>query len=224
MFCPGIISASEFNPGKTAKSMFDIKVVAFQGERLVGEGSPEQVIPEIRAAESAHNATSVVVFDASTSEFLGIDLRGSVDEVIARTKAASSAGAGETTAGPTTDDAADQPRGPGRPRLGVVAREVTLLPRHWDWLTVQPGGASAALRRLVDQARSANSGRDRVRRAQESAYRFMSTMLGDATGFEEATRALFAGDRDRFTTHSELWPPDLRTHARRLATEAFPTD
>ncbi len=202
--------------------MSDLNIVAFQGDRLLGEGTLEQVIPEIRAAESADNTTSVVVFDASTSELLGLDLRGSVDEVIARTTAAVSGG--ETPAGPATDDSADQPRGPGRPRLGVVAREVTLLPRHWDWLTVQPGGASAALRRLVDQARSANSGRDRVRRAQESAYRFMSTMLGDAAGFEEATRALFAGDRDRFTTQSESWPPDLRTHARRLAAEAFPTD
>src|ERR1700739_3037247 len=42
---------------------------------------------------------------------------------------------------------------PGRPKLGVVAREVTLLPRHWDWLATQPGGGSVALRKLVGEAR-----------------------------------------------------------------------
>lgn len=205
--------------------MPDFNIIAFQGDQLVGEGSLDAVIPAIHAAESAGGSRPVIVFDASTSELVGLDLRGSVDEAIARAKAAT-AGRTVPAASPSAppDDASDQPRGPGRPKLGVVAREVTLLPRHWDWLAVQPGGASAALRRLVEQARSANSGRDRVRRAQESTYRFMSSTLGDATGFEEATRALFAGDRDRFTTHSESWPTDLRTHARRLAAEAFSSE
>lgn len=202
--------------------MSDPNIVAFQGDRLLGEGSLEHVIPLIRAAESSDSSVSVVVFDAQTSELCGLDLRGSADEAIARARTALRGGGG-TSAG-ANDESADQPRGPGRPKLGVVAREVTLLPRHWEWLAVQPGGASAALRRLIDHARSANSGRDRVRRAQESAYRFMSSMLGDAAGFEEATRALFAGDGVRFTTQSESWPSDLRTHARRLAAEAFPTD
>lgn len=201
--------------------MPELHIVAFQGDRLIAEGSLQAVIPEIRAADVAGSSDSVVVFDSTTSELVGLDLRGSVDEAIARAKAAATGTGGSA---PSPEEESDQPRGPGRPKLGVVAREVTLLPRHWDWLAVQPGGASAALRRLVDQARSANSGRDRVRRSQESAYRFMSSMLGDATGFEEATRALFAGDSDRFTTYSEFWPPDLRAHARRLAAEAFPTD
>ena len=201
--------------------MPDPQIVAFQGDRLIGHGPLEDVIPEIRAAESAGSSASVVVFDSRTSELVGLDLRGSLDEAIARAKGVA---AGDSQSGAAIDDAPNQTRGPGRPKLGVVAREVTLLPRHWDWLAVQPGGASAALRRLVDQARSANSGRDRVRLAQESAYRFMSSMLGDAPGFEEATRALFAGDRDRFTAQSETWPPDLRAHARRLAAEAFSTD
>lgn len=201
--------------------MTEPQIVAFQGNRLIAEGSLESVIPEIRAAEGSDTPDSAVVFDATTSELVGLDLRGTVDESIARARAAIPGG--PRLAAPLQEDPG-QPRGPGRPKLGVVAREVTLLPRHWDWLAVQPGGASAALRRLVDQARSANSGRDRVRRAQESAYRFMSSMLGDATGFEEATRALFASDRARFEANSESWPPDLRTHARRLASEAFPSD
>ena len=76
----------------------------------------------------------------------------------------------------------------------MVAREVTLLPRHWEWLAQQSGGASVALRRLVDQARRGTEDKDRIRRAQEAAYRFMSAMAGNRPNFEDAIRALFAGD------------------------------
>ena len=110
---------------------------------------------------------------------------------------------------------------PGRPRLGVVAREITLLPRHWDWLATQPGGASVALRKLVEQARRTNQGKDRLRLAQEATYRFMSTMAGNEPGFEEATRALFAGDQERFTKLVEPWPVDVGNHARKFAGRAF---
>lgn len=113
------------------------------------------------------------------------------------------------------------PRGPGRPRLGVVSREVTLLPRHWEWLAGQPGGASVALRKLVDEARRANEGADRRRKAQETAYRFMSALAGNETGFEEAARALFAGDGWRFEASTQPWPHDVASHARRLAAPAF---
>ncbi len=105
--------------------------------------------------------------------------------------------------------------------MGVVAREVTLLPRHWDWLNGQPGGASVALRKLVEEARRANAGRDRVRRAQEAAYRFLSALAGNLPGFEEATRALFASDRTRFQEMVEPWPEDVRDHAKTLANAAF---
>jgi uncharacterized protein len=110
-----------------------------------------------------------------------------------------------------------EPRGRGRPRLGVIAREVTLLPSHWDWLNVQPGGASVALRKLVDAARRTNGDRDRVRAAQESTYRFISAIAGNLPGFEEATRALFAYDRRRFGDLISGWPEDIRDYAIRLA-------
>lgn len=107
--------------------------------------------------------------------------------------------------------------GPGRPKLGVVAREVTLLPRHWEWLSGQPGGASAALRRLVDDARRAGEGADRARRAQEALYRVMSTLAGDLPGFEEAARALYARDDARFDSFTATWPGDIRDYLGRLA-------
>jgi len=116
-----------------------------------------------------------------------------------------------------TDVPSTEPRGRGRPKLGVVAREVTLLPRHWDWLSHQPGGASVALRRLVDEARKTSGDRDRVRGAQEAAYNFMSAMAGNLPGFEEAARALFAYDRRKFANLIATWPPDVRDHAVKLA-------
>ena len=113
------------------------------------------------------------------------------------------------------------PRGPGRPRLGVVAREVTLLPRHWDWLAAQPGGASVALRRLVDEARKGAVAGDRRRAAQEAAFRFLQALAGDLPRYEDATRALFAGDIGRFDDATLHWPEDVRDHAALLAADAF---
>jgi hypothetical protein len=113
------------------------------------------------------------------------------------------------------------PRGPGRPKLGVVAREVTLLPRHWDWLAAQPGGASVALRKLVEDARKVSADGDRRRVAQEAAYRFLQAIAGDLPAYEDACRALFAGDIGRFEEATADWPDDLREHAALLAADAF---
>lgn len=115
------------------------------------------------------------------------------------------------------EPSADPIRGRGRPRLGVVAREVTLLPRHWDWLNSQPGGASVALRKLVEEARRTRGDNDRVREAQEAAYRFLNAIAGNLPGFEEALRALFAYDRRRFADLIAGWPQDVRDHAIQLA-------
>src|SRR5690606_32812994 len=107
--------------------------------------------------------------------------------------------------------------GPGRPRLGVTAREVTLLPRHWDWLASQPGGASVALRKLVEAALREAEGPDRTRRSRETAYRFMTAVAGDLQGYEEAVRSLFAGDGAGFDAQTDAWPQGVRAYVRRLA-------
>jgi hypothetical protein len=160
----------------------------------------------------------VLIFDDVTGEQIELDFRGTADDVRKRLAQTTSAGA-LTDASAVPDKEA--PRGPGRPKLGVVAREVTLLPRHWDWLNSQPGGASVALRKLVEEARRVNQGKDRLRRAQEAAYRFLSALAGNLPGFEEATRALFAGNPERFDQMVEGWPADIRDHARKLAAVAF---
>ena len=156
---------------------------------------------------------AILVFDGRTSAPIELDLRGSVDEVLARLPASSRAG----------QDGATAPRGPGRPKLGVVAREVTLLPRHWDWLAQQRGGASVAIRRLVEQARRGGDEKDRPRQAQEAAYRFMAAMAGNRPHYEEAIRALFAPDPVGFEKMISGWPADVRNHAARLAEGAFYT-
>src|SRR5262249_43481672 len=138
----------------------------------------------------------VPIFDDVTGEPIDVDFRGTSEDVLKRLPPRASQA--DPAASPD-HRGREGPRGPGRPRLGVVAREVTLLPRHWDWLNSQPGGPSVALRKLVERARRENEGRDRVGRAQEATYRFRSAMAGNLPGFEEAARALFARDPERFT-------------------------
>ena len=194
--------------------------IAFEGKRRIAAGSLAEVARTVKETSDANPEAQILVFDAQSSETIEIDCRGSVADVLSRIPAASpevSPVVEEATppATPTT------PAGPGRPRLGVVAREVTLLPRHWEWLAGQPGGASVALRKLVEQARRASAFANRVRQAQDAAYRFMSIMAGDLTNYEEATRALFAADRTTFAGLTASWPGDIRGHLLHLAEAAF---
>jgi hypothetical protein len=187
---------------------------AFEGSRRIASGELAAVALKAKEVIDRREHAPVLIFDDVTSEPIEVDFRGTAADVLKRLTDASG---GATAAGPD----GEAPRGPGRPKLGVVAREVTLLPRHWDWLNSQPGGASVALRKLVEEARRVNAGRDRVRRAREAAYGFMSAMAGNFPGFEEATRALFAGNSERFDKLVAPWPADVRDHARKLAATAF---
>jgi len=188
------------------------QIVAFSGHTCLGRGAPLDVVASIKAAADAD--APLLIFDAVTSRPIEIDLRGTVADVRKRLAA--------QTAIPG-DEAEDQPapRGPGRPKLGVVAREVTLLPRHWDWLAQQPGGASVALRKLVEDARRAGADKSRMREAQESLHRFMTAIAGDFPHYEDALRALYAADRRRFESAVAEWPADVRDHVKLLAADAF---
>lgn len=189
---------------------------SFDGHRRIASGP---LLANVLAAKQAHaraNAGSVWIFDDATGQAIDVDMRGSEEEVTARLAQQQALQAKPGAPQPETGTAAEMPRGRGRPRLGVVAREVTLLPRHWEWLAAQPGGASVALRKLVEDARRASEGQDRLRRAHERAYHFMQAIAGDLPGFEEATRALFTHDADRFQALLADWPQDVREHALRL--------
>ena len=189
--------------------------IAFEGDRRIAAGDRRDVARTAKEMLERHGDASILVFNASTGHPIDLDFRGSVDDVLARLPMTVSAPA-------VTEDAAPPaPRGPGRPKLGVVAREVTLLPRHWDWLAQQPGGASVALRKLVEEARKAGADGDRIRQAQEAAYRFMAAMAGNKPHFEEAIRALFADEPARFEQLIAKWPTDVRDHVSWLAKRAF---
>jgi hypothetical protein len=192
----------------------DAAYIAFEGERRIASGSLREVARAAREALDQRGDASILFFDVKTSAPVEIDLRGSVVDVLARLPPAEIPPADE-------EAAVVAPRGPGRPKLGVVAREVTLLPRHWNWLTQQKGGASVAIRKLVDEARRVNESTDRARLAQEAAYRFMSVMAGNRPHYEDAIRALFANDPRRFERLIAEWPAEVREHATRLADRAF---
>lgn len=170
---------------------------AFDGSIILARGRLAEVALAVRQRLGERPEATLLTFDDASGRVIDLDLRGTPAEIIARL--------------------ADEPRGRGRPKLGVVAREVTLLPRHWDWLAAQPGGASQALRRLIDEARRGDRGETQERTAREAAYRFMAAMAGDRPGFEEATRALFANDEIGFFRQAAGWPADIRTYAQELA-------
>jgi hypothetical protein len=185
--------------------------VAFEGEHRIAAGDLPEVARAAKQLLDRRNDAAILVFNGRTSALVDIDYRGSVDDVLKRLPKPAAAPAEEPPA-PTA-----APRGPGRPKLGVVAREITLLPRHWDWLGQQKGGASVAIRKLIDEARRSSGDKDRTRLAQDAAYRFMTTMAGNRPHYEDAIRALFAHDRRRFATLIADWPADIRDHAVKLA-------
>lgn len=167
---------------------------AFSGDLWIATGDEDEVRAAMRAI--GNDAQNLLLFDDATGRQVDIDLRG---------------------------DGQEPSRGRGRPKLGVQAREVTLLPRHWEWLAAQPGGASAALRRLVEDARKAQEDAPSPRAAMDAAYHFLTGMAGDRPGYEDAIRALYARDRQGFAKASEEWPSAIRDHGAALAEPAFAT-
>jgi uncharacterized protein len=176
--------------------------LAFSGPKRICRGSLEEVRQAVnQAIADAANARLPTpwIFNAATGELIDIDLEL-----------------------PIRDEAIKEvPAGPGRPRLGVIAREVTLLPRHWDWLKLQPGGASVALRKLVEVARKQSSAADDARISQAALYKFMSSMAGNLVNFEEASRALFAFDKERFFQLIEKWPTDVVEQLNAMSASVF---
>jgi hypothetical protein len=206
---------------------------AFIGNGVLSAGALIDVAMAVKNADQTSARESILVFDDHTGSVIDLDLRGSkadiIDRLMQRATGAETGAAPTTEASPSSPDPdaqtpACRQRGRGRPKLGVVAREVTLLPRHWEWLAAQTGGASVTLRRLVEEAKRGDGGRRQRRNAQEAAYRFMSAMAGNLPGFEEASRALFADDPARFSSHAGQWPHDIVAYAKRLAFNPAPGD
>lgn len=177
--------------------------IAFCGQQAVATGTPKQLVTSVLHYLDQHPNAQILTFDAITSQPIDLDLRGNLDEILSRL-------------GEEQEQTSVAPRPRGRPKLGVVAKEVTLLPRHWEWLASQPGSASVTLRKLVDSAMRQNSDKDQVRIQRESVYKFMHALAGNEPGFEEASRYLFRGDYNAFRLQVAKWPVDIAMHLEQL--------
>lgn len=184
---------------------------AFSGYHRIASGSLGTVALAVKRAIETGDHGPTLIFDNTTGRSIDIDMRGSEQEVLARLLLLPDEAVEENVLVKT--------KGRGRPKLGVVSREITMLPRHWDWLNAQPGGASVVLRKLVDEARRTHGEKDKRRRAHERAYHFMSAMAGDMPNFEEAARALFADNYSRLSELIAEWPEDVRSYALLLTVE-----
>jgi hypothetical protein len=198
-------------------SQVHVAAIAFEGDRRIASGELRDVARAAKETLERHKDAAILVFDGRSGGPIDIDFRGTVDDVLARLPR----DAAVTPAAENAEPELPPSRGPGRPKLGVVAREITLLPRHWDWLAQQSGGASVAIRKLVEEARRSGEDSDRIRQAQEVAYRFMSAMAGNAPNYEDAIRALFANDPTGFKKLIADWPADVRDQSLGFAELAF---
>src|SRR5689334_24269061 len=178
----------------------EIMYTAFAGNRRIAAGNRDSILSELKQYTDIHD-DRVLIFEDMTGKQVDFDFSGSLDDVLERGRAR-----------------VVRVR-PGRPKLGVVGREVSLLPRHWDWLEDQPNGISAALRRLVDEARKREPGAQRAKRLRDGIARFMWAMGGDLPHFEEATRALYGESDARLEDLLASWPTDVRAHIARLVEE-----
>ncbi len=195
---------------------------AFEGCHQLRSGPLAEVALAVKTAVENGSASQFLVFDDVTGHLIDLDLRGSKEDIVERLRRPPEHFSGRyalhrATPVATPNDNALEPRGRGRPKLGVISREVTLLPKQWEWLAAQPGGASAMLRRLVNEARRTSGPQQKRRAAQEAAYHFMHAIAGDLPGYEEAIRALFAFDPTRLKHWIATWPEDIQAYVIRLA-------
>jgi Uncharacterized protein conserved in bacteria len=185
----------------------DRAYTAFANTKKIASGDIVDVATKVKKALLTDKKINVLIFDDVTSQQIEIDMRGTLENVTKRL---------ESLQAPTEGE-----KKPGRPKLGVISKEVTLLPEHWEWLGIQPGGASVTLRRLIEEAKKKTSSKDRIRQSQDATYKFMTVMAGDFSNYEEALRALYNSDAKKFETMISDWPKDVREHSLKLAEAAL---
>ncbi len=195
---------------------------AFAGHERIGTADVKTLLLQVHLYVQAQQRLqdagerTILIFEDATGLQIDFDLSGTPDELLARLASHPHFSAARSMAPELPPEPSATRPGPGRPKLGVVSREVSLLPRHWEWLEAQPSGCSATLRRLVEEAKKAAQGLDSAVRARDAAGKFMWALAGDLPGFEEASRALFSGRHDRLRECIGGWPEDIRDHVLRL--------
>ncbi|WP_413557935.1 DUF2239 family protein [Bdellovibrio sp. HCB209] len=185
----------------------DRTCTAFAGTKMIASGDILEVALKVKKYLKDDGKENVLIFDDVTSAQVELDLRGTVDAVAKRMEA--------------LIEPDEKKSGPGRPKLGVVSKEVTLLPQHWEWLALQPGGASVTLRKLIEEAKKKNFAKDQIRQAQDAVYKFMHAMAGDLPNYEEALRAMYAYDTKQFKKMISTWPKDIQEHTMKVGREAL---
>jgi len=191
------------------------KYTAFEGNTLFCRGSLVEVVVKIKKRLGKSENSSILIFSDATGKSMDFNFQGTEKDVLKRLDVY------------VAEDAPKENTGPGRPKLGVVSREVSLLPRHWEWLASQAGGASVTLRKLVEESRKKSlgvggvSGVQDTKRAQERTYKFMTTMAGDCAGYEDAIRALYKKDEKLFRAKIADWASDVKNHVVELAEPVF---
>ncbi|MEO5668766.1 MAG: DUF2239 family protein [Bdellovibrionota bacterium] len=185
---------------------------AFDGTTFVAKGPLESVVAKIKKISAKTAPTALLIFSDTTGVTIDLDLSGSPKEIAARMRIY------------LPREESESSKGPGRPRLGVIAREISLLPQHWEWLATQSGGASASLRRLVEDAKKSSLTKNLTKQAQERTYKFISVLAGDLPRYEEALRALYRKNEDGFREEISAWPKDIRRHAQELAAPVFESE
>ena len=192
---------------KKIKSQFSY--TAFGNEKLIAHGSLDEVVLKIKRWHDKNSTGSLLVFNDFTGKTMEFDLRGSEKEVLQKIEMF------------IPQDTAAVSVGPGRPKLGVVTREVSLLPQHWEWLASQPEGASAALRKLVEGAKKNLVMKESVKQVQERVYKIMSILAGDLPQYEEALRSLYRRNAENFKQHTAIWSPDIKEYVMKIAEPVF---
>jgi hypothetical protein len=188
----------------------DLECAAFVGSELIASGALAEVVHEVKRHHDQKPNDLILIFDNQKSNVIEVDLRGTMEEVFAR-----------LDSGKAVEEVQAKPKRPGRPKLGVVSKEITLLPRHWEWLREQRGGASLTLRKLVGRAMMVDDGNAQLRKAQQSTYHLMTAVAGDLPNYEEAIRALFAADGPTFAQQIAVWPDGLRAHIEHISKGIF---
>lgn len=182
---------------------------AFEGPDRLFKGNLQDVVLKTKRRLGRAENSSILIFSDATGRTIDFNFHGSEKDVSRRLEM-------------YVDQAGNKPSfGPGRPRLGVISREISLLPRHWEWLATQPGGASAAIRRLIEEAKKKSAARGSIKQLQERAYQFMTVIAGDLAGYEEALRALYRADRKHFLLKIQDWPCDIKNYLMELAGPVF---
>lgn len=192
---------------KKIKSQFSY--TAFGNEKLIAHGSLDEVVLKIKRWNDKNTTASLLVFNDFTGKTMEFDLRGSEKDVLQKIEMF------------IPQDVSAVSPGPGRPKLGVITREVSLLPQHWEWLASQPEGASAALRKLVEGAKKNLVMKESVKQVQERAYKIMSILAGDLPQYEEALRSLYRKNEENFKQHIAMWSPDIKDYVIKIAAPVF---